>query len=313
MAFVTPTELSGVASLRDAAVALNQADNNDDDNNNNNNNDDKKMVDGDDAQRAVNEAARVLYMCVASVLYRKARADAEPHPTNTMTRAKLAHLPFTFLRMLEPHPAALSLPFVAPTAPAPPAPFVAKVRQVLASAVSASGKGNKRKQDDDDNNSNTSGGGGDGEDAELTSWGLGAQVDVAALVKAAHRPLPELADELAALLARSVVVNELPPIGSYIGCTLTLESQTALTDALAPSTKGWNQHATHVTLVHSHNYAKQSELWTKAAALTGVTVRITPRALYDNADAALTGDDFPQVCRVLACLLFVFTKLTKRN
>ena len=282
LAFVSPAELSGVASLRDVCAAAATA----------RVGEENKPTDAEQsaaADEAMAQCSKALYMCVASVLHRRNQKDNEPHPTNSMTAAKLAQLPFTFLRMLEPHPAAFSLSFVSDSAPAPPAPFVDVVRGVLASG-SGNGK-NKRKKSDDDNDNNV-----DSDQDKLKQWGLDTPEHIAAVVNAAHRPLDALATDLAAELVRSVAVTELPPVGSYLGCTLTLESQTALTDQLAPPTKGWNQQATHVTLVHSHNYAANQALWKRANALTGVTVRVTPRALYDNADAALTDDDLPQVC-----------------
>jgi hypothetical protein len=80
------------------------------------------------------EMYKLMYMCVASVLHRKA-SGADKHPTDELTRGKLANLPFAFLKMYEPHPAAITVRFVADTAPMPPPAFCARVRAILGLAL----------------------------------------------------------------------------------------------------------------------------------------------------------------------------------
>ena len=252
---------------------------------------------------------------MASVLHRKASSD-DSHPTDSMTRTKLAKLPFTFLRFYEQHPAALTVPFMADGAPMPPAAFCNFVRSALgfgstSAAADATAmdddavvdggkqkqgkeKQQKRKKDDDDVNEQV-----------LSDWGLGTAAECAAVVTAAHRPLADLARDAAAAISTRVVDSDLPPIGSYIAAVLTTEASARVAAVLGPFPAAWNVHGDHVTMVHSHSYMQHKDKWAALQRQEGLAVRVKPLGMLRNkvdgagandAPPATSLDELPALC-----------------
>jgi hypothetical protein len=290
MAFFAPEELQGIGAIGSAA--------------------------------AIPDAVyKLMYMCVASVLHRKA-SGGDQHPTNEMTRGKLANLPFTFLKMYEPHPAAITVPFLAPTAPMPPPAFCARVRSILGFGAPGEAIDDDANDDNDDNDNNDDDdddddNGGENnrkkqqqkkggkqkqpqkqaasssaassakDDAMLQSWGLSTHEQVEAVMAQSHRPLGELAAAAQAAIASRIADDELPAVGSYIAAKLSMEASTQIATVLGPFAPSWNVLCDHVTLVHSNNYGLHKDKWNELLKLTGLDVRVKPVALLRSEQPAL--------------------------